>query len=66
MERLNANVDLAKIPRNGIECYHMVVASLSAEIEEKSEILTEMSNEDVKQKFISGWRPGIQNVNIHV
>lgn len=63
---LNTNVDLTKVPRNGIEAYHMVIASLSAEIEEKSEILTEMLDEDVKRKFIRGWHPEIRNVNIHV
>ena len=62
---LNADVDLERIPRNGIDAYYLVIAKLSAEVEEKSEILAEMQNEDVKRRFISGWTPGTNKVCIH-
>lgn len=63
---LNANVDLDSVPSNGINAYYMVVAALSAEIEEKSEILAEMKKCEVKRQFINGWTPGKTKINIHV
>lgn len=65
-ERLDTDVGLTVIPRNGYEAYNMVIASLSAEIEKKTEILKEMLDESVKRQFIRRWHPGIKNVNIHV
>lgn len=65
-ERLDADVGLTEVPRNGYEAYNMVIASLSAEIENKTEILTELLDESVKRQFIRGWHPNIRNVNVHV
>lgn len=66
VERLDTDVGLTETPRNGFEAYNMVIASLSAEIENKTEILKEMLDESVKRQFIKRWHPGIKNVNIHV
>ncbi len=66
IERLDTDVGLTEVPRNGFEAYNMVIASLSAEIDEKTEILSEMLDESVKRQFIRRWHPGIRNVNIHV
>lgn len=66
VERLDTDVGLTVVPRNGFEAYNMVIASLSAEIEAKTEILSEMLDESVKRQFIRKWRPEIRNVNIHV
>lgn len=65
-ERLNTDVGLTEAPRNGFEAYNMVIASLSAEIENKTEILKEMLDDGVKRQFIKRWHPGIKNINIHV
>lgn len=65
-ERLDADVGLTETPRNGFEAYNMVIASLSAEIENKTEILKEMLDDNVKSQFVKRWHPGIKNVNIHV
>lgn len=65
-KKLNADVGLTVVPRNGYEAYNMVVASLSAEVEKKTEILKEMLDESVKRQFIKRWHPGVKNVNIHV
>lgn len=66
VERLDADIGLTEVPRNGGEAYNMIIASLSADIEEKTAILQEMSNEGVKQEFIRQWHPGIKNVKIHI
>ncbi len=66
VERLDTDVGLTEVPRNGFEAYNAVVAHLSAEIENKTEILTELLDESVKRQFIKRWHPGIKNVNIHV
>lgn len=66
IERLDVDVGLTEVPKSGREAYNMIIASLSAEIEEKTKILKEMSVEVVKQEFIRRWHPGIKNVNIHV
>ena len=66
VERFDTDVGLTVVPRNGFEAYNMVIASLSAEIEAKTEILSEMLDESVKRQFIRKWRPEIKNVNIHV
>lgn len=65
-ERLNTDVGLTVVPRNGYEAYNMVVASLSTEIEKKTEILKEMLDESVKRQFIKRWHPDVRSVNIHV
>lgn len=66
VERLNTDVELTEAPRNGFEAYNAVVAHLSAEIENKTEILKELLDEGVKRQFIKQWHPSIKNVNIHV
>lgn len=66
IERLDVDVGLTEVPKNGREAYNMIIASLSADIEEKTAILQEMSAEGVKQEFIRRWHPGIKNVKIHV
>lgn len=66
VERLDVDIGLNEVPRNGYEAYNMVIASLSAEIENKEKVLSEMLNEGVKQQFIRRWHSGIRNVNIHV
>lgn len=65
-ERLDTDVGLTETPRNGFEAYNMVIASLSAEIENKTEILKELLDDNVKRQFIKRWHAGIKNVNIHV
>ncbi len=65
-ERLDTDVGLTETPRNGFEAYNMVIASLSAEIENKTEILKEMLDDNVKRQFVKQWHPRIKNVNIHV
>ena len=65
-ERFDTDVGLTETPRNGFEAYNMVIASLSAEIENKTEILKEMLDDNVKRQFVKQWHPGIKNVNIHV
>lgn len=65
-EILNTNVELTEMPSNGYEAYDMVIVTLAAEIEEKSKVLNEMLNDDVKQQFIEKWTPEITNVNIHI
>lgn len=66
VERLDTDVGLAEAPRNGFEAYNMVIASLSADIENKTEILKEMLDEGVKRQFIKRWHPSIKTVNIYV
>lgn len=66
VERLNTDVGLTVVPRNGYEAYNMVIDSLSAEIAKKTEILKELLDEGVKRQFIKRWHPSIKNVNIHV
>ena len=65
-ERFDTDVGLPKVPRNGFEAYDMIVASLSAEIERKTEILKELLDEGGKRQFVKLWHPGIKTVNIHV
>lgn len=66
VERLDTDVGLTEVPRNGFEAYNMIVTSLSAEIENKTEILKELLNESVKRQFIKQWHPGIKVANIRV
>lgn len=65
-ERLDTDVGLTETPRNGFEAYNMVIALLSEEIENKTEILKELLDDNVKRQFIKQWHTGIKNVNIHV
>lgn len=65
-ERLNTDVGLTVVPHNGYEAYNMVIDSLSAEIEKKTEILKELLDDGVKRQFIKRWHPGIKNVSIHM
>ncbi|WP_289091001.1 hypothetical protein [uncultured Bacteroides sp.] len=43
----------------------MLIASLKAEIQEKQEILSHLSQDKVKQKFIENWNPTTRSVNIY-
>lgn len=65
VERIGADVRLQREPRTATEAYNMLIASLSAEIEEKQTIINELKNEDVKSKFFRLWRPGIKDINIY-
>lgn len=62
---INADVRLKRNPRNGEEAHHMLVASLTAEIEEKRTVLRELLDEDVKWKFIRKWTSDTRNINIY-
>lgn len=66
VEIISADIELADMPRDGYEAYNMVIVSLATEIKEKTEILTEMLNENVMRQFVQQWCPDITNVNIHV
>lgn len=65
IERIDADVRLKKMPRNGEEAHRMLVDSLTAEIEEKRTILRELLDDDIKKKFIRQWTPDMRNVNIY-
>ena len=47
------------------QAYNMLIESLKAEIEEKQEILSHLSQDKVKQKFIENWNPTTRSVNIY-
>ena len=47
------------------QAYNMLIASLKAEIQEKQEILSHLSQDKVKQKFIENWNPTTRSVNIY-
>lgn len=61
---LSANVKLKKNPKTGGEAYALLVESLETEIKEKQEILSELSSDDIKRKFISGWSAKTKAVTI--
>lgn len=61
---LSVDVTLKRKPRNGKEAYVLLVESLETEIKEKQEILSELSSDDVKRKFISGWSAKTKGVTI--
>lgn len=53
VERISADITLKHKPRTGTQAYNMLIESLKAEIQEKQEILSHLSQDKVKQKFIS-------------
>lgn len=65
VERISADITLKHKPRTGTQAYNMLIASLKAEIQEKQEILSHLSQDKVKQKFIENWNPTTRSVNIY-
>lgn len=65
-KELSANVRLKHKPRTGNEAYSMLVQELKNEIREKQDILTELSDTDIKEKFIKDWCPATKIVRIEV
>ena len=47
------------------QAYNMLIESLKAEIQEKQEILSHLTQNKVKQKFIENWNPTTRSVNIY-
>ena len=47
------------------QAYNMLIESLKAEIQEKQEILSHLTQDKVKQKFIENWNPTTRSVNIY-
>lgn len=65
VERISADITLKHKPKTGTQAYNMLIESLKAEIEEKQEILSHLSQDKVKQKFIENWNPTTRSVNIY-
>ncbi len=65
VERISADITLRHKPKTGKQAYNMLIESLKAEIQEKQEILTQLSQDKVKQKFIENWNPTTRSVNIY-
>jgi len=65
VERLSADITLKHKPRTGTQAYNMLIQSLKAEIQEKQEILSQLTKSEVKQKFIDNWNPTTRSVNIY-
>lgn len=65
VERISADITLKHKPRTGTQAYNMLIKSLKAEIEEKQEILSQLTKSNVKQKFIDNWNPTTRSVNIY-
>lgn len=65
IERISADITLKHKPRTGTQAYNMLIESLKAEIQEKQEILSHLSQDKVKQKFIENWNPTTRSVNIY-
>lgn len=65
IERLSADIHLKHRPRTGKQAYDMLIESLKTEIDEKREILSQLTQKDVKQKFIDNWNPDTRSVNIY-
>lgn len=64
VERISADITLKHKPRTGTQAYNMLIESLKAEIQEKQEILSHLSQDKIKQKFIENWNPTTRSVNI--
>ena len=64
MSKLSANVKMKRKPKNGREAYSLLVESLETEIKEKQDILSELTSEEVKQKFIRNWNSKTKSVTI--
>ena len=65
VEQLSANITLKHRPRTGKQAYDMLVESLKKDIGEKKEILSQLTQKEVKQKFIDNWNPATRSVNIY-
>lgn len=65
IERISADITLKHKPRTGTQAYNMLIESLKAEIQEKQEILSHLTQDKVKQKFIENWNPTTRSVNIY-
>lgn len=64
MSKLSANVKIKKTPQRGNEAYALLVESLEKDIEEKQNILSELTSEEVKQKFIKNWNHKTRSVTV--
>ena len=65
IERLSSDIHLKHRPRTGKQAYDMLIQSLKAEIQEKQDILSQLTTDHVKQKFIENWNPDTRSVNIY-
>lgn len=65
IERLSADIHLKHRPKTGKQAYDMLIQSLKAEIQEKQDILSQLTTDHVKQKFIENWNPDTRSVNIY-
>ena len=65
VERISADIVLKHKPKSGTQAYNMLIQSLNAEINEKQEILSQLTKNEVKQKFIDSWNPTTRSVNIY-
>ena len=65
VECISADIALKHKPNTGKQAYNMLIESLKAEIQEKQEILSHLTQDTVKQKFIENWTPTTRSVNIY-
>ncbi|WP_279071457.1 hypothetical protein [Faecalicoccus pleomorphus] len=65
VEQLSANITLKHRPRTGRQAYDMLIESLKMEIDEKKEILSQLKQKEIKQKFIDNWNPSTRSVNVY-
>lgn len=65
VECISADIALKHKPNTGKQAYNMLIESLKAEIQEKQEILSHLSQDKIKQKFIENWTPTTRSVNIY-
>ena len=59
VERISADITLKHKPKTGTQAYNMLIESL------KAEILSHLTQNKVKQKFIENWNPTTRSVNIY-
>ena len=65
VECISADIALKHKPNTGKQAYNMLIESLKAEIQEKQEILSHLTQDKVKQKFVENWTPTTRSVNIY-
>lgn len=65
VERISADISLKHKPKTGKQAYDMLIQSLKSEIQEKQEILSQLTQNEVKQRFIENWNPTTRSVNIY-
>lgn len=65
VEILQTNVKLDKKPSSPTQAYRSVIKALSSEIEEKQEVLSELSTEEGKREFIRSWHKDARNVVVN-